>query len=287
MIKKFFTDIAASSVFRFFISLSRRLRRHHLSEYSAYSVMFIILSFIPFFVILLSIMKALPVFSETEGYRITGADEFIEYLRELMNGIDVKTSGAVLSLTTILSLWSASRGLIGIINGLNRIHNVSENRGFFRIRFYSALYTLLLMAVIIVVLVILIFGEALLKKAEQLLNLSIITESNAYPLRWFIGFLLLAMFFTLIYCALPTNKSRPLKKLPGAFFSAGGWTGFSALYSIYINHFADYPAMYGRLSLPVTAILWLYICMYILFLGEELNIMLEDGIIRRFVKAFS
>ncbi len=275
------------AVFSIISKLTRRFRHHNLSEYSAYSVMFIILSFIPFFIILLSILKTLPVFSETEGYRITGADEISEYLRNILSKIDVKASGALLSVTTLLSLWSASRGLIGIINGLNRIHNTHESRGFFRIRFYSVLYTLLLMAVIVVVLVILIFGETLLKEAQLFLSVSIVTESNAFAFRWLIGFLLLVLFFTLIYCALPTKKSRPLRKLPGALFSAGGWTGFSVLYSVYINHFADYPAMYGSLSLPVTAILWLYFCVYILFLGEELNSMLENGYLKRFAKAFS
>lgn len=287
MKKIFLKNKFTYAVFLIIMRITKRFQRHHLSEYSAYSVMFIILSFVPFFIILLSFLKALPVFTETDGYRITGADELTEYLKNLLSEIDVKAGGALLSLTSLLSLWSASRGLIGIINGLNRIQNMNENRGFFRIRFYSAIYTLLLMAVIIIVLVILIFGEALLNWTEKLLSVPIITESNAFAFRWVIGFLVLTLFFTLIYCAVPTKKSRPLKKLPGAVFSAGGWTGFSVLYSAYINHFADYPAMYGRLSLPVTAILWLYICIYILFIGEELNTMLENGYLKRIAKAFS
>ncbi len=263
------------------------MRRHHLSEYSAYSVMFIILSFVPFFIILLNILKIFPVFSETEGYRITTADQLTEFLRGMLSDIDVKASGALLSVTTMLSLWSASRGLIGIINGLNRIHNARENRGFIRIRLYSIVYTLLLMAVIIVVLVILIFGESLLKQAELLFSVSLTDGNNAFTLRWVIGFLLLVMFFTLIYCALPIQKSKPITKLPGAVFSAGGWTGFSVVYAIYVEHFADYPSLYGSLPFPVTAILWLYICIYMLFLGEEINIMLETGYLKRILNTIS
>ena len=109
------------AVFLIIMRITKRFQRHHLSEYSAYSVMFIILSFVPFFIILLSFLKALPVFTETDGYRITGADELTEYLKNLLSEIDVKAGGDLLSLTSLLSLWSASRGLIGIINGLNRI----------------------------------------------------------------------------------------------------------------------------------------------------------------------
>lgn len=111
--------------FRITTRIIKRFSRHHLSEYSAYSVMFIILSFVPFFIILLSFLKALPLFTETDGYRISGADELTEYLRDLLSEIDVKAGGALLSVTSLLSLWSASRGIIGIINGLNRIKNIS------------------------------------------------------------------------------------------------------------------------------------------------------------------
>lgn len=282
MKKIFLKNKVTAAVFLISMRFARRFRRHNLSEYSAYSVMFIILSFVPFFIILLNIIKSFPVFSEAEGYRITTADQLTEFLRKLLRDIDVKASGALLSVTSILSLWSASRGLIGIINGLNRIHNTKEHRGFIKIRLYSLVYTLLLMAVIIIVLVILIFGESLLKQAETLFSVSFDNSGNIFTLRWGMGFLLLVMFFALIYCALPIQKSKPLAKLPGAVFSAGGWTGFSVLYALYVEHFADYPSLYGSLAFPVTAILWLYICIYILFIGEELNLMLETGSLRRF-----
>ncbi|MBQ8903598.1 MAG: YihY/virulence factor BrkB family protein, partial [Oscillospiraceae bacterium] len=71
----------------------------------------------------------------------------------------------------MLSLWSASRGLIGIINGLNRIHHAKENRGFIRLRLYSIIYTLLLIGVIIIILTLLIFGDGILKWADNFMEI--------------------------------------------------------------------------------------------------------------------
>ena len=283
MKKIFLKNKTISALFLITKRISRRFRNHNISEYSAYSVMFIILSFVPFFIILLNMLKALPIFDVTEGYEIKGTDEFTAYLRKLFNEIDSKTNGVIISVTTVVALWSASRGLIGIINGLNRIHSVKENRGFLKIRLYSILYTLLLMAVIIIVLVILIFGEAILKQAEIYLDISLFSKSAVFSMRWIIGFLLLVLFFTLIYSVLPIQKSKPLSKLTGALFCAAGWTGFSALYSVYVRHFSDYPSVYGSLSMPVPAVLWLYICIYILFIGEEINVMIESGYMKRHI----
>lgn len=257
--------------------LGTRFRKHNLSEYSAYSALFIMLSFVPFFILLLNIIKAMPVFQNAEGYRLMGTDEFTALLRDVFAEIDKKATGAIVSAATIVALWSASRGLIGIINGLNRIHSAKENRGFLRLRLYSIVYTLLLIAVIIIILTILVFGDGLLKWTKSFIEIPEFSEGAIYSMRWLISFILLVIFFVMLYSALPIKKSRPLPKLPGAVFSAAGWTGFTALYSFYVKYFADFSSAYGSLTVFVLPILWLYICMYILFLGEEFNVMLGNG----------
>lgn len=265
------------TLFRISKKLGSRFRRHNISEYSACSTLFIMLSFVPFLILLLNVIKAIPVFQNADGYKLMGTDEVTQLLRNLFSEIDRKTTGALISVTTLIALWSASRGLIGIINGLNRIHHAKENRGFIKLRLYSTLYTLIFIAVIVIILIILIFGEGLLKWAGGFMEIPELSDGVIYPMRWLISFLLLVIFFVMLYSALPIKKSRPLPKLPGAILSAAGWTGFSALYSFYVKFFADFSSLYGSLAVFVLPVLWLYICMYILFLGEEFNVMLGNG----------
>lgn len=261
--------------------LGLRFRRHNLNEYSAYTTLFIILSFVPFFIILINTLKAMPLFYNATDYQLIGSDRITELFRRLLSEIDAKATGTIISISTVVALWSAARGLIGIINGLNRIHHVKENRGFIQLRIYAVFYMVLFIAVLIVVMALLVFGGHLIELAEEYLNIPPISDGVAFSLRWLIVFLLLIVFFTLIYSALPIKKSSPIPKLPGAVFSAAGWIGFSALYSIYVEHFADYSSLYGSLAVFVLPILWLYICMYILFLGEEINVMLGNGYIKK------
>lgn len=267
--------------YRYAQKLGVRFRRHNLNEYSAYSALFIMLSYAPFFILLLNILKSLPVFYNAPDYDLMWSNEITDSLRQLISEIDSRATGAIISVTTIVALWSAARGLIGIINGLNRIHHAKENRGFIRLRFYSVIYTILLIAVIIVIMALLVFSEFIFGAIENLFNLPELSEGMAFSLRWLVVFLLLIVFFTLMYSALPIKKSRPLPKLPGAIFSAAGWIGFSALYSFYVRNFADYSAVYGSLAVFVLPVLWLYICMYILFIGEEINVMLGSGHLKR------
>lgn len=264
--------------------LGARFRRHNISEYSAYSALFIMLSFVPFFVILLNVLKFLPIFYNAPDYELIGSNEITDFLRQLLTEIDARTTGAIISLTTIVALWSAARGLTGIINGLNRIHHAKENRGFIRIRIHAVVYTLLLIVMIVVVMALLVFGEFILKTLESLFMLPPLSDGAMFSLRWLVVFLLLIIFFALMYSVLPIKKSMPLPKLPGAFFSAAGWIGFSALYSFYVRNFADYSSIYGSLAVFVLPVLWLYICMYILFIGEEINVMIGSGYLKKAIK---
>lgn len=262
--------------------ITERFRRDNLNEYAAYSALFLILSSVPFLMIVLNLMKNLPVFSEAGTYDFEiVSDEVGSFITQIITEARAKANGTVLSVTTIVGLWSASRGLIGIINGLNRIHRVKETRGFLRLRISAVFYTILFILAMIAVLVLLVFGQAILDRI--MLAFPIFEQLGAAVLsfRWAVGFCLLILFFLFVYAALPIQKSHPFSKLPGAVFSAAGWLGFSALYSFYVNHLANYSYVYGSLTTVALLILWLYICMYILFLGEELNVMLDSGFFQK------
>lgn len=136
----------------------------------------------------------------------------------------------------------------------------------------------------LITLALLVFGASILERLTAAFPYLEGINGAAFSLRWIIGFGILVLFFLLIYTALPIDKGKPFTKLPGAVFSALGWLIFSALYSFYIDNFANYSYIYGSLTVIVLLILWLYVCMYILFLGEELNVMLRDGYLKRLAK---
>ena len=90
-----------------------------------------------------------------------------------------------------------------------------------------------------------------------------------------------ALFFLLLYKVLPNHRVRFSSLLPGAVFSSLGWLVFSRLFSFYIENFSNYASLYGSLTAVVLLMLWLYVCMYILFLGGEVNVWLKQKYSRR------
>lgn len=260
-------------------SFTAKLRDDSISAFAAQAAFFIILSFFPFAMFLLTLLNYLPVSVEDlQAFILNILPETVtSVLDTILEELFIKTSKAVLSITVLAALWSASRGMLSLVRGLNAVYGHKETRNYFLIRGVSMLYTLVFAALLIVTLLLLVFGNQLyhfiIAKLPILGEAALIVMS----LRFLVAMAILTLFFLLMYLVIPNRKSRLLYELPGAILTAGGWLGFSYLFSIYIDHMSNFSYTYGSLTVLAICMLWLYFCMYILFIGAEVNMLLATG----------
>ena len=189
----------------------------------------------------------------------------------IVDDLYIKSPGTILSVTALTALWSASKGMLGIERGLNRIYGDFKHRNYILQRLLCSFYTLIFMLVCVMSLVLLIFG----KNIEQLLFrvFPILAPAARFviSLRALFSLAVFLLTFVGLYTIVPSRKQKPRQQLPGAVFTAVGWLGFSYAFSIYFTHFSNFSYMYGSLTAIVLLMLWLYICICILFIGAELN----------------
>lgn len=252
------------------------LKTDSISAYSAQAAFFVIISAFPLTMLLLTLIKYLPYFQDG-GTAMLEFDmlprELNVFVTEMLQEIIDKSSSAVLSLSAVTALWSASKGVYSIMTGLTAAYSLEESRSFIKMRFLSIIYTILILVMIIAALGFLVFGNSIYHALIDFLplaaeNVRIISMG----LKWLVGFCVLVLFFVLMYIAMPNRKSTVFQELPGALVSAVGWIGFSYLYSFYIDNFSNYANVYGSLTAVVLMMLWLYFCMYIMLLGAEVNV---------------
>ena len=86
----------------------------------------------------------------------------------------------------------------------------------------------------------------------------------------------------LIYKVLPNHKEKKKVVFPGAIFSTISWMIFSYMFSMIVDNVANLSRLYGSLTKIIVVLLWLYVSMFILFLGAELNYFLREGYLTRF-----
>ena len=200
------------------------------------------------------------------------------------------TSSTVLPITIIITLWTASRGVLTIYRGLNTIYGIDETRNYILLRLRCMLYTLVFCVMLIMLLGLYVFGNLIKTKLTEVFPMLM---QNRYALlfisfRTAIGTFILMIIFLVMYNYMPNRRSKIFTQLPGAVISSVGWVGFSYLYSIYIDNMGSIKTSYGSLTAAVLCILWLYFCMMIFFYGAEVNSVINSpenlAVIKRFFK---
>lgn len=259
--------------------LSAKIRDDHVAAYSAQAAFFIIISFFPFIMLLLSIVPFFQIEESTlyqlfsEVFPVSVNSMVISVISEIY---DTATSSTLISITAITTLWSAGKGFLAIMKGLNTVNEIKETRHYFLLRAISAIYTLIFAVMLIATMILFVFGNRLYLWIEQKIPGLIDTALIIISLRTILGLAILVVFFLIIYIVIPNSKAKIMSVLPGAMLCAGGWMGFSYAFSYYIDNFSNYASMYGSLTAIVLFMLWMYFCMYLLFLGAEFNLLLGN-----------
>ncbi len=266
---------------------AKKINEDKITAYAAQTCYYLLLSFMPFIIALINIIHYFPVTSSDLLDLLENIipQEFHPMLINIFTDIESSSSVALLSLTAIGLLWSAGKGFMTIKRCLNKINNCEYNRSWFIQRIFSSLYALILLLSIAASLLIIVFGEHLIAFLQnRLASLGgKFTIINAiFSNRLFLVPALLTLFFSVMYTFIPNKKKHIIEEIPGAFIASIGWFLFSELYSLYITYIAKYSYTYGSLTTFMLLLIWMYICIIILFFGAEFNTLIEKNIFKPF-----
>ena len=258
---------------------ARTVKQLHIALHAAYAAYFIVLAVFPALVLILSVLRY-------TGMEVRGLVELLDDIlpstmaegaEELIYSTYRNSSGAMVGVSAVTALWSASRGIYGLLTGLNAVYGVSENRGYIYTRSISVVYTFVFILILLLTLVLHVFGNSIINLMRQVDNPVVIFFTDLIDLRFFLLLFLQSLVFTLMFMVLPNKRrSRFMESLPGGVLSSLGWLVFSDIYSIYVENFSKYSTIYGSVYGIAITMLWLYCCMSILFYGGALNRYLMD-----------
>lgn len=251
----------------------KEIQQLHIPLHAANASYFIVLSIFPALLLILSLLRYTGLEVETLVDLMASflPEALMEAAEELVFSTYQSTTGAVVGLSAVTALWSASRGIYGVLTGLNAIYGVSEDRGYVFTRGISAVYTFAFFLVMLLTLVLHVFGNTIIGWLTMIDNAVLIFLMDLLDLRFFLLLIIQTLIFTLMFMVLPNRRNRFRESLPGGLFASLGWLVFSDLFSIYVENFQNYSNIYGSVYAIALAMLWLYCCMAILFGGGALN----------------
>lgn len=265
--KKFY----GQTIWNRLMALWRIQSRLGITLYAAGAGYFIVLSIFPMLVLLLGLLRYTGLSIDTLTGFLSGVlpQALMPAAKRLILSAYRNTSGMVISLSAFVALWSASRGIYGLMRGLNAVYHRQENRSWLHVRWLSVVYTCLFLAVVLATLIVNVFGASLV----QWLPVSpfLLVLDRVVGLRFGLLLLLQTALFSGMFMVLPSKGNRFLPSVPGALLASSGWLIFSDLYSWYMTRFSGYANIFGSVYAVALSMLWLYICLCILFFGGGLN----------------
>jgi membrane protein len=174
--------------------------------------------------------------------------------------------GAVVGI--LLALWSASRGMSGMITALDIAYDQPERRGFFRFNVLALVLTLGLIIGGLIVVALVAGLPALLSGMGAGSGTWIVASIVEWPVLIVFVITMLAI----LYRYAPDRDEPKWRWIsPGAVTAAVLWLITSILFSVYVSHFGSYNKTYGSLGAIIVLLTWLWISVSAVLFGAEIN----------------
>lgn len=265
-------------------SFMDKCKRDKINAYSAQSAFFIILSIIPFLMVFSSLLQYTSI---TKGMLFQIIEKVMPqyvspFLISLVDEVYSRSVG-IISVTAVVAIWSAAKGVQYMTDGLNSVNDLEETRNWFVLRFWAVVYTIVFLVAILFTLLVLVFGNSIRHLATNYFPFitNLVDVFARFRGLWMPIFLI--FFFDVIFTALPNRKLTLRSQLPGAAICAVAWYLFSFGLSVYVDYFNGF-SMYGSLTTIALIMLWLYFCMYIMMMSAEVNVIFNDSFPAWFMK---
>lgn len=262
------------------------MNKQDTAAYAAQSAFFILLSVVPIVSLLLAAATYLP-FSQQDVLDLLMSvipDDLTAYVADILADLYSRAGTTVISLSAITLLWSASRGIDVLIKGFQNAHG-SEKSNLVKSRLIAIVYTILFIVLFALIMSVYVMVSHYYKVyIREIVEIHTIVWKILMLIRYVMGWLLFYTFILVLYVSLSadgglSNKGdkkinfaiRIRSRMPGAAFAAVAWLVITRGVHLYIKYFPNFSVMYGSLAGIVIVMLWLYFCMYAIFIGVIIN----------------
>ena len=196
---------------------SRSISEKHVPAYAAQAAYFIILSFIPFILLLMTSIR----YTQLNREEVVGAimqvipDNLHEFIQGIVDEVYNK-SVSIVPVSAVMAIWSSGKGVQALTNGFNCIYSVYETRNYILTRIRSAAYTLLFVIGIILTLTLQVFGNTLQRELRRHFPFLNKLVSMIISMRLVITLATLCGVFLILYKFVPNRKATFRSQFPCA-----------------------------------------------------------------------
>ena len=257
-------------------SIAKRFSRDDMTNHASSVSFWLLISAIPFLMLIITVISLVPGLDrESVTQIIYSALPDMQLLHELvdsvLSNIYVDNSGTLISLSAILTLWSASSGVYRLETAIKKACGSSHHMGYLRRRAASLVYTIFFILALVLSLALVVLGSAL--GSMLIAHFPLLDGPVGFLMDFntLISGAFIFIFMTAIYRFMPSGLEDELPVLPGSLFASVSWTLASYGFSFYFTYLKNISYMYGSLGALTLLMFWLFLIICIILLGAEIN----------------
>ncbi len=182
------------------------------------------------------------------------------------------TFGAIISIA--LALWGVSGAFRSIMEAMNVMYEVEEDRPAWKMYGISIFISLAVVVLMLTAFAIVIFGGSVGGGVAGFIGLDEAFTVVWKFVQWPIVACIVLFTFAIIYFFAPAAKQKFRWISPGAFLAFAFWLLFSLLFSFYVGASGSFET-YGSLAGIIILMLYIYYTSFIMLLGAEMNQVIE------------
>ncbi len=171
-----------------------------------------------------------------------------------------------------VALYSASKGVQSLMEGLNVAFEAEETRGLVALNVQKMLLTIGMVLGFLLIIAV----AAGLPAVLRFLPLGAATETLITILRWPLMLMLLAIGLAVLYRFGPSRGEKRWRWItPGAALACLLWLLGSIAFAFYVRSFGGYNETFGALGGVIVLLMWLWLSAFIVLLGAEFDSEME------------
>lgn len=185
--------------------------------------------------------------------------------------------GGVLSVGFLLALYSATSGMVALMNAFNSSHEIAEERTFLSKRLVAVGLTITLALTLFLAITVLVVGGVVIEHLARYGFFSNVVVYFVLKIARYLGvFAVFVGVVSVIY------RYGPDVQMKWAFITPGAVTASVLIvlttlgFSYYVANFGSYNKVYGSIGTLIALMIWVNLVSLLLIIGFEINVSLYD-----------
>ncbi|MDN6640048.1 MAG: YihY/virulence factor BrkB family protein [Tetragenococcus sp.] len=262
---------------RFFNILKERIK---ISEFTTYSIVVAYYLLLSLFPLLITVGNILPFLNIDPNSVTPYIQEIIpstiyQFLGPAIEDLLTQSSGGLLSISAITTIWSASKSINALQKAMNKSLGVEQRAGIVA-RILSVLVLIVFLFAMVALSLVIGAGQVLLDAIQPIFQIPDSFVNIFQTVKWPLTFVALFLLMAIIYWMVPNVKMKIRSILPGSIFATVGWMLLSQVFGLYARYFATTVSGYQIIGSFVVLMLWLNFAAMIIILGSVLNASMEE-----------